>query len=396
MIEIKHKDTGKVLRRVDADTLRGADLKNAPLSGADLSGADLSGADMSGANLSSAKLGSTDLSYTKLTKTDLDYADLTNANLNGAKLAKADLSGAILRYADLSGAYMNDVKLRSAKLDSTNLSYADITKGDLTNTDLNNANLNSALLYGATFTNTDITSADMTNAKLGSTVFLDCLSLRLAKRLETINHQSPSSLDAITLRACVNDLPDTFLLGVGYNQQEIDYLRSMYATGPTGKVIQYYSCFLSYAHLDNEFAEKLRTDLIKNGVNCWKDDDLQTGTRWKDEIDKAIKGHDKLVLICSRRSVYRDQVVREILRALDEERTEGTQKFFPLYLDAHIFSDEVMEDAREKVRSGEWKENWIYHIRKYQAADFTNWQYPAAYQKALEKLLHDVKQPSSR
>jgi hypothetical protein len=67
-----------------------------------------------------------------------------------------------------------------------------------------------------------------------------------------------------------------------------------------------------------------------------------------------------------------------------------------LYLDTHIFSDEVIEDAREKVRSGEWKENWRHHLRKYQAANFTHWQDPTAYQKSLDKLLHDLKQPPPR
>ena len=48
MIEIKHKDTGAVLRTVGADltgaNLRWADLTEAYLSEADLTGADLSGA----------------------------------------------------------------------------------------------------------------------------------------------------------------------------------------------------------------------------------------------------------------------------------------------------------------------------------------------------------------
>lgn len=38
-IEIKHKVTGKVLLKVEAETLRGADLRGANLSEADLRGA---------------------------------------------------------------------------------------------------------------------------------------------------------------------------------------------------------------------------------------------------------------------------------------------------------------------------------------------------------------------
>jgi hypothetical protein len=54
-IEIKNKWTGAVIRTVDADTLRGADLTDANLWGANLTGADLTGADLTGADLTGAK-----------------------------------------------------------------------------------------------------------------------------------------------------------------------------------------------------------------------------------------------------------------------------------------------------------------------------------------------------
>ena len=60
MIEIKHTD-GRVLVTVDADTLRGADLRGANLRGADLRGTNLSGADLRWANLSGADLRWADL-----------------------------------------------------------------------------------------------------------------------------------------------------------------------------------------------------------------------------------------------------------------------------------------------------------------------------------------------
>lgn len=54
-IEIKHKITGKVLAKVEAETLRGADLSKADLRWANLREADLSKADLSGANLRETK-----------------------------------------------------------------------------------------------------------------------------------------------------------------------------------------------------------------------------------------------------------------------------------------------------------------------------------------------------
>jgi uncharacterized protein YjbI with pentapeptide repeats len=98
MIEIKHKITGEVLHRVDADSLQGADLGNADLRGADLSGADLSGANLRLANLFGA--------------------DLSDANLSYANLSGADLSGAYLGFADLRGAYLRDANLRGTIYDT--------------------------------------------------------------------------------------------------------------------------------------------------------------------------------------------------------------------------------------------------------------------------------------
>jgi len=44
MKEIKHKTTGKVLKVIEADTLRKADLRGSDLSFSDLRGSDLRGA----------------------------------------------------------------------------------------------------------------------------------------------------------------------------------------------------------------------------------------------------------------------------------------------------------------------------------------------------------------
>ena len=43
MLEIKHKETGKVLESIDSETLAAADLRDMRLGGADLSNRDLSG-----------------------------------------------------------------------------------------------------------------------------------------------------------------------------------------------------------------------------------------------------------------------------------------------------------------------------------------------------------------
>ncbi len=91
-----------------------------------------------------------------------------------------------------------------------------------------------AILHGTnlSYTNfnpTDLSNADLTNALLYETNFTDCPTLHQAKGLDAIDHQGTSNLDTRTIRACVNHLPEIFLMGVGYGRQEIESLRSMYA-----------------------------------------------------------------------------------------------------------------------------------------------------------------------
>ena len=106
-IEIKNY-AGAVLRTVDADALRGADLYGANLRGANLRGADLCRADLSGA----------DLRWADLSGANLYGANLYGANLRGADLCRADLCRADLSGADLSGADLRGANLRGADLPS--------------------------------------------------------------------------------------------------------------------------------------------------------------------------------------------------------------------------------------------------------------------------------------
>jgi uncharacterized protein YjbI with pentapeptide repeats len=93
MIEIRHRQSGRTLATVEADTLAGAnlagaylihaDLREADLSGAILVFADLSGADLTGANLRQAKLRGSSLVEALLTCADLGEADLEHATVSG-------------------------------------------------------------------------------------------------------------------------------------------------------------------------------------------------------------------------------------------------------------------------------------------------------------------------
>jgi len=84
----------------------------------------------------------------------------------------------------------------------------------------------------------DLTGLDLTDATLQSVSFINCLSLHLATGLESILHkkpwswQCPSSLDAATIRASIQHLPDVFVLGLGYSQEEVTAWRELYPETP--------------------------------------------------------------------------------------------------------------------------------------------------------------------
>jgi hypothetical protein len=104
MIEIKRKD-GEVIKTIDADSLReanlrGADLREADMRGADMQGADIRGADMQGADMRGA---------------DMRGADMRWADMRGADMQGADMRGADMSWADIRGADMQGADLRQCK-----------------------------------------------------------------------------------------------------------------------------------------------------------------------------------------------------------------------------------------------------------------------------------------
>jgi len=92
MIEIRHKQSGRVFLEVQAETLERANLLGEYLIHADFRDVNLASAQMAFANLSLANLSGADLSGANLRGANLTEADLTGANLAGANLAGATMS----------------------------------------------------------------------------------------------------------------------------------------------------------------------------------------------------------------------------------------------------------------------------------------------------------------
>jgi hypothetical protein len=333
-----------------------ADLREADLREADLRQANLRKADLSGAYLSGANLYET---------------DLREANLSGANLSQAHLRSADFREADLSEAYLSGANLHGAHLSGANLYEAGLSEANLSWADLSGANLHEAELGGARLSGTNLHEADLSWAGLKETIISD-VDLSSCKNLDSIRHNGPSIIDFRTLQLS-SRLPLAFLRGVGLPDALIDYLPSL-----LHEAIQHYSCFISYSSKDDEFVHRLHADLQDKGVRCWyAPHDMKIGAKILDTLDEAIRLRDKVLLVLSEASIASDWVEDEVTKAFAEERQRTMTVLFPVRVDDAVFAT---------------KEAWALKLRDNRhIGDFRAWKDHDAYQKALERVLRDLR-----
>ena len=324
-------------------TLHKANLRRVDLDNADLGGADLHGADLSSASLCGASLRDADLSA------DLSRADLTGADLSGAKLTSAYIFGASLRLANLVGCNLQGANLREADLRAANLRGSNLTDARLEETNLAATNL------------TDV------------------------RGLDSCTHVGPSTIDHRTLLIS-GRLPLAFLRGCGLPDQLIEYLPSLLS-----RPVQFYSCFISYATKDQEFADRLHADLQDNGVRCWfAPHKVQGGQKLHEQIDEAIRIYDRLLLIISQHSMDSEWVMTEVAKARRRERQEKRRMLFPVRL---VGFDELRDWECFDADTGK---DSAREIREYFVPDFSNWKDHDAYRAALNRLLTDLRASDSQ
>lgn len=370
---------GMDLAKVDLEfvNLKGINLRRADLREGQCYGAKFIGADLYEANCNGAELGEADFDKAYLVGASFKGARLYRVQLEGANIIDADFS-----FADLSGARLRDMNFGLTKVIETDFSYSDLRGANFNNTDLTRCDFNDAKLSGATFRasvlrQADFGGADLTNADLSTAVFertiLGGTNLEGTKGLDTCVHYGPSILDHKTLMIS-GMLPLNFLRGCGLHDTLIEYLPSLIS-----EPIQFYSCFISHSSKDKRFCERLYADLQNKGVRTWYfPEDAKWGKSVWHEIDSSIRLYDKLIVVCSRRSLQSRPVLREIERALDREDKEKKDVLFPVRLDKFVFDD--------------WQHERKADVLSKVVGDFEGWyRNPAKYETAFNKLLTALK-----
>ncbi|MEM1291280.1 MAG: toll/interleukin-1 receptor domain-containing protein [Cyanobacteria bacterium P01_H01_bin.162] len=330
------------------------DLRDADLSGANLYTANLRNAILYTADLGRANLSDANLSGANLSGANLSDVNLRDANLHDADLGRAYLYNANLRDANLHDAILHDAILHDAILHDANLHDANLYNANLRDANLHDANLRDANLHDANLRDANLSDANLSGAILRNTVFAD-VDLSQVKGLTDCIHFGPSTLDHRTLSRS-GQLPTSFLRGVGLPDTFIDYIPSLF-----NQPLQFYSCFISYSHQDEEFAKRLHADLQDKGVRCWyAPEDLPIGEKIRVGIDQAIRKHDKLLLILSEHSVNSQWVESEVESALEKERESNKLVLFPVRID-----DTVMQH----------RDGWPREIKNTRnIGNFCNWK----------------------
>lgn len=364
--------------------LTGLNLADANLSRIDLSYADLSGSDLSRVNLHNSVLEGSKLVGTKLCEANLCEMNLSGADIKEANLSKAHLGGTNLVEADLSFSDLRYASISYAGFHNATLTETVLANAVLLSTGLLSANLNEADLRGVSLIGSNLLGADLSNVKLGSTKILDCI-LSEVNGLNLCQHQGPSYLDLQTLQKS-GPLPPDFLRGCGLSDSQINYLKALH-TQP----IQFYSCFISYSTKDKAFAKRMHADLQNEGVRCWyAPEDIKSGKKLHEQIDEAIKLHDKLLLILSKNSMDSEWVKTEIAKARHREVHEKCRVLFPISL---IDYESIMKWECFDADTGK---DSAKEIREYYIPDFSKWKDHDKYKESFDRLIKDLKQELGR
>jgi hypothetical protein len=320
-----------------------------------------------------------DLTDAELSSADLSYrvfhaVDFTGANLQGASFACSRLGRTILRGANLTRAKLQEAHFAQSDLSGANLTDGSVDWARFHDTDLSSARLTHATMSRTIFHGATLVGTDFSDAMTAWTVWGN-VGLHYAHGLESIRHGGPSSVGLDTIMLSAGQIPEVFLRGCGVPDEIMAYVRSL---ALSASPIQLYSCFISHSSKDGEFCQRLHNDLQAAGVRCWfAPEDLKVGDRFRDEIEDAIRLHDKLLLVLSDASVNSEWVQTEVESALERERRQRVQVLFPVRLD-----ETVMETPQA----------WAADIRrKRHIGDFSGWKQHDQYKRTFDRLLRDLR-----
>ena len=265
--------------------------------------------------------------------------------------------------------------MKGANLQGADLSFATIEGANFSNVNLRDANLTGSKIDGCYLVRTDFRGA------IVQWTTFDTVDFREPTGLDLVRHLDSSTIGVNAIHMSNGGIPEQFLRGAGVPDSMIAYARSL-----IGSRVDYCSCFISYSTKDQEFATRLHTDLQNKGVRCWfAPHDIRAGKKLHEQIERAIRINDRLLLVLSNHSMNSEWVKTELAHARQKELSEGRQVLFPIAMVPF-------------ARIREWKcfdadtgKDSAREIREYFIPDFSNWKDYGTYQRTFERLVMDLK-----
>lgn len=149
---------------------------------------------------------------------------------------------------------------------------------------------------------------------------------------------------------------------------------------------QFYSCFISYNHNDEDFTKHLHSQMQAVKLKAfYAPEHMKGGQKIYEQIDHAIKVHDRLLLVLSENSMNSEWVKTEIRRARKIEVEENRRKLFPISLVSY-------ETIRQwECFDADTGKDLAVELREYHIPDFSDWRDSESFEKKFKKLLNDLK-----
>ena len=114
-------------------------------------------------------------------------------------------------------------------------------------------------------------------------------------------------------------------------------------------------------------------------------EDIQGGKKIHEQIDHAIRVHEKLLIVLSVHSMNSEWVKTEIRKARKREADEGRQVLFPI----RLVSMKAIEDWKAPDKS---PKDMADEIQEYFIPDFQDWKDHNSFQESYKRLMKDLRQ----